>query len=129
AGWQGHGEGLGLACGAQGIGCRAVGGAGRLLALVADEPLFLLRMDTTIALADLASGRAVAIGAECRREVHDAPPGCAWKTLSREVCPDPRFLYNCTTLRFGVELPCDQVSVISRGWPATNSPTSCTARA
>ena len=44
-----------------------------------DEALLLLRMDTNIALAGLASGRAVRIGAECRREVHDAPPGCAWK--------------------------------------------------
>src|SRR5262245_42248062 len=62
-------------------------------------------MDTNIALADLASGRTVLVGAECRRGVHDAPPGCAWKTLPREVCLDPRWLYNCTVPRFGVELP------------------------
>src|SRR5262249_20941976 len=46
---------------------------------VADEALLLLRMDTDIAPADLASGRAVPVGAECHRGVHDAPPGCAWK--------------------------------------------------
>src|SRR5215510_7989331 len=46
---------------------------------VADEALLLLRMDTDIAPADLASGRAVPVGAACRRGVHDAPPGCAWK--------------------------------------------------
>src|SRR5215831_17345575 len=62
-------------------------------------------MDTDIALAALASGRTVLVGAECRRGVHDAPPGCAWKTLPREVCLDPRLLYNCTVPRFGVELP------------------------
>src|SRR5919197_415965 len=36
-------------------------------------------MDTNIALAGLASGMAVLIGAECGRGVHDTPPGCAWK--------------------------------------------------
>src|SRR2546423_14963384 len=36
-------------------------------------------MDTDMALASLASGRAVLIGAECDCGVHDAPPGCAWK--------------------------------------------------
>jgi hypothetical protein len=46
---------------------------------VAEEPLFLPRMDTDIALANLASSRAVPIGAECRPGVHDVPPGCAWK--------------------------------------------------
>src|SRR5262249_20269397 len=45
----------------------------------ADEALLLLRMDTDIAPADLASGRAVPVGAECRPGVHDAPPSCAWK--------------------------------------------------
>ena len=47
--------------------------------LVAEEPLFLPLMDTDIAPADLASGRAVPIGAEYRCGVHDHPPGCAWK--------------------------------------------------
>src|SRR5678816_242029 len=36
-------------------------------------------MDTDIALASLASGRAVPIGAECGCGVHDIPPGCAWQ--------------------------------------------------
>src|ERR671922_700808 len=36
-------------------------------------------MDTDIALAGLASGMTVLIGAECSRGVHDTPPGCAWK--------------------------------------------------
>ena len=39
----------------------------------------VLRMDTDIALARLASGRAVPIGAEWGGGVHDAPPGYAWK--------------------------------------------------
>src|SRR5207302_65998 len=104
-GEQGHDEHHRLCRGAQPIKDGPCAGAEGLLTRVTDEPLLLLRMDTNIALADLASGRAVAIGAECRRGVHDAPPGCAWKTLPREVCRDPRFLYNCTTPRFGVELP------------------------
>ena len=62
-------------------------------------------MDTNIALTDLASGMAVLIRAEDVGGVHDDPPGCAWKTLPREVCLDPRFLYNFTAPRFGVELP------------------------
>jgi len=45
---------------------------------VADEALLFLRMETNIALADLASGMAVPMGAEYGCGVHDAPPGCAW---------------------------------------------------
>src|SRR5262245_6084945 len=78
-GEQRHDEAHRLGCGAQAVKHRAFGGAERLMALVADEPLFLLRMDTDIAPASLASGRAVPIGAECGCGVHDAPPGCAWK--------------------------------------------------
>ena len=62
-------------------------------------------MDTDIALAGLASSMVVTIRAEYTRGVHDAPPGCAWKTLPRGVCLDPRLLYICTAPRFGVELP------------------------
>ena len=40
------------------------------MALVADEPLFLLRMDTDIAHACLTSGRAVPMGAEYCRGIH-----------------------------------------------------------
>jgi hypothetical protein len=36
-------------------------------------------MDTNIALAGLASGMAVLVGAECGRGVHDTPPGYAWQ--------------------------------------------------
>src|SRR5207249_1652631 len=57
-----------------------------------------------VALADMTSGRTVLVGAEYGRGVHDAPPGCAWKTLPREVCLDPRLLDNFTAPRFGVEL-------------------------
>src|SRR5215831_467529 len=41
-------------------------------------------MDTDIAPASLASGRAVPIGAECGGGVHDAPPGSAWKHCHEE---------------------------------------------
>jgi len=78
-GEQRHDEAHRLGCGAQAVKHRACGGAERLLARMADEPPFLLRMDTDIALARLASGRAVPIGAECGCGVHDAPPGYAWK--------------------------------------------------
>src|SRR4029434_1428777 len=104
-GEEGHDEHHRVGRGAQPIENGAFAGAEGLLTRVTDEPLLLLRMDTNIALADLASGRAVPVGAECRRGVHDAPPGCAWKTLPREVCLDPRLLYNCTAPRFGVERP------------------------
>jgi hypothetical protein len=46
---------------------------------VAEEALLLLRMDANIALAGLASGIAVPIGAEYGRGGHDTPPGYAWK--------------------------------------------------
>src|SRR5499427_10694103 len=36
-------------------------------------------MDTNMALAGLASGRAVLVGAACGRGVHDTPPGYAWQ--------------------------------------------------
>src|SRR5262249_23050269 len=65
------------------------GGAERLLARVADEPLFLLRMDTDIAPASLASGRAMLIGAECGCGVHDSPPGFVWKAGQEEYVGPP----------------------------------------
>src|SRR5262249_11957653 len=104
-GEQGHHDDHGLCRGAQPIEDGPFASAEGLLTRVTDEPLLLLRMDTEIALAALASGRTVLVGAACRRGVHDAPPGCAWKTLPREVCLDPRLLYNCTVPRFDVELP------------------------
>jgi hypothetical protein len=62
-GAQRHDEAHRLGCGAQAVKHRAFGGAERLMALVADEPLFLLRMATDIAPARWASGRAVPMGA------------------------------------------------------------------
>jgi hypothetical protein len=88
-GEQRHHEAHGLGRGAQAVKRGAFGGAERLMALVADEPLFLLRMDTDIALASLASSRAVSIGAECGCGVHDAPPGCAWKHCHEEYVWTP----------------------------------------
>src|SRR5947207_8569703 len=73
-GEQGHDEGHGLCRGAQPIEGRAFGGAERLVTRVTDEPLLLLRMDTDIALAGLASGRASEIRAEYRGGVHDDSP-------------------------------------------------------
>src|SRR5262245_31225596 len=54
-------------------------GAEGFVTLMADEALLLMRMDTNIALAGLASGMTVLMGTEYGRGVHDAPPGCAWK--------------------------------------------------
>src|SRR6516165_8391930 len=104
-GEQGHDDHDRLCRSAQPIEDGAFACAEGCVTRMTDEPLLLLRMDTDIALAALASGRTVLVGAECRRGVHDAPPGCAWKTLPRDVCLDPRLLYNCTVPRFGVELP------------------------
>src|SRR4029434_9466604 len=50
-GEQRHDEAHRLGRGAQAVKYRACGSAERLMALVADEPLFLLRMDTDIAPA------------------------------------------------------------------------------
>src|SRR6516162_6231862 len=46
-------------------------------------------MDTDIALARLASGRAVPIGAECGCGVHDGPPGFVWKQAKRSMLGPP----------------------------------------
>ena len=75
----GHHDDHGLYRGAQPIEDGTFAGAEGFMTLVADEALLLLRMDPNIALAGLASGMAVLIGAECSRGVHDTPPGCAWK--------------------------------------------------
>src|SRR5215510_8212115 len=88
-GEQRHHEAHGLGRGAQAVKRGAFGGAESLMALVADEPLFLLRMDTDITLASLASRRAVSIGAECDCRVHDAPPGCAWNHCHEEYVWTP----------------------------------------
>src|SRR5215510_2946651 len=46
-------------------------------------------MDTNIAPASLASGRAVPIRAECGCGVHDAPRGCAWNHCHEEYVWTP----------------------------------------
>src|SRR5262249_54014834 len=61
---------------------------------VADEALLLLRMDTNVALAGLASSMAVRIGAEYRCGVHDAPPGYAWNHCHEQYVWTP---VCCTT--------------------------------
>src|SRR5215467_6101756 len=69
-----------------------------------DEALLLLRMDTDIALAGLASGRAMPVWAECGGGVHDSPPGFVWKQAKRSML-DPHFRYKCASPRFSAELP------------------------
>src|SRR5262252_2583446 len=78
-GKQGHDEHHRLGRGAQPIEDGAFAGAEGCVTLMADEAPLLLRMDTNIALAGLASRMAARIGAEYRCGVHDAPPGYAWK--------------------------------------------------
>ena len=56
---------------------------------VADKALLLLRMDTNIALARLASGRAVLIGAECRCGVHACPPSSVGERTTRSMSGPP----------------------------------------
>src|SRR5215472_19193443 len=75
------------------------------MALVADEPLFLLRMDTDIALASLASGRAVPMGAEYRRGIHAMLLLVVRGSVPRGVCRDPHFRYKCASPRLRAELP------------------------
>jgi hypothetical protein len=91
-GEQGHDEHHGLGRSAQPIEDRAFCSAEGLLTRVTDEPLFLARMDPDIALARLASGRAVPVGAECGCGVHDSPPGWVWKPAKRSML-DPQFRY------------------------------------
>src|SRR5678815_2370627 len=75
-------------------------GAEGFVTLVTDEPLFLLRMDTDMALARLASGRTVPIGAKCGCGVHDGPPGVVWKHAKRSICGPPFSLQvSCTTVK------------------------------
>jgi hypothetical protein len=88
---QGHDEHHGLCRGAQAIEDRTSAGAEGFVALVTDEALLLARMDSDLAHADLAPGMAMLIGAECRRGVHDAPPGFVWKHAKRSM-PGPPFL-------------------------------------
>src|SRR5260370_38350049 len=99
-GEQGHVDHLGLCRGAQPIEDGAFAGAEGFVTLVTDEPLFLLRMDTDIALARLASGRTVPLGAECGCGVHDGPPGVVWKHAKRSIFGPPFSLQvSCTTVK------------------------------
>ena len=91
-GEQGHDEDDSFCRGAQPIAHRTCGGAEGFVALVTDEALLLPRMDTDIASANLASGRAVLIGAECGCGVHDGPPGCVWKQAKRSMTGPPFLL-------------------------------------
>src|SRR6266702_8302746 len=88
-GEQGHDDHHGLCRGAQPIEDGTFAGAEGFVTRVTDEPLFLLRMDTDIALARLASGRTVPIGAECGCGVHDGPPGVVWKHAKRSIFGPP----------------------------------------
>src|SRR5262245_8797610 len=90
-GQQGHHDDHGLCRGAQPIEDGTVAGAAGLMILVADAALLLARMATDIAHTHLASGMAVPIGAEYRRGVHDAPPGCAWKHRHEKYVWPPVF--------------------------------------
>src|SRR5262249_11191605 len=112
-GEQGHDEDDGLCRGAQPIADRACRSAEGLMPRVASAPLFLARMDTASALAGLASGMARPLGAEYACGVHDAPPGCAWKTWPRGVCLDPCFLYNFTAPRLTVVRPTPRSSALT----------------
>src|ERR1700746_2275981 len=99
-GEQGHDDHHGLCRGAQPIEDGAFTGAEGFVTRVTDEPLFLLRMDTDIALARLASGRTVPIGAECGCGVHDGPPGVVWKQAKRSIFGPPFSLQvGCTTVK------------------------------
>jgi hypothetical protein len=74
-GEPGHYVHHGLGRGARPLEAGTFTGAESFVTCVADEALRLLRMDTNIALASLASGMAALIGAECSRGVHDDSPG------------------------------------------------------
>src|SRR5262249_16930583 len=77
--------------------------------------LLLPRMDTKIALARLASGRAVPIGAECRCGVHDGPPGFVWKHAKRSMSGPPFVLqvsFTTVQCRATQKPPCERNRVI-----------------
>jgi len=88
-GEQGHHEHRGLCRGAQPIEDGAFTGAEGCVTRVAEEALLLLHMDTDIALARVTSGRAVLIGAECRRGVHAYPPSSVGERTKRSMSGPP----------------------------------------
>src|SRR4029450_120192 len=97
---QGHDDEHSPRRGPQPIEDRPFGSAEGFVTRVADEALLLPRMDTDIALANLASGMAVRIGAECNRGVHDNSPGCAWKHCHEKYVWTPVFF--ATSLHHGL---------------------------
>ena len=103
-GEQGDHEHHGLCRGTQPLEDSPFAGAERFVSRVADEALLFVRMDTNIALAGLASGRAVLIGAAYGCGVHDTPPGCAWTHCHEKYVWAPPLLYNFTAPRFDAEL-------------------------
>ena len=108
---QGHHDDHGLCRGAQPIEGRPFAGAEGFVALVADEALLLALMDTDIAHTRLASGRAVPIGAEYRRGIHDMLLLAVRGSVPRGVCRDPHFHYKCAAPRFRAALPTDVASM------------------
>ena len=72
----------------------------RLVALRAEEPFVLPRVETNIALACVASSGARHMGAEYSRGVHDDPPGCAWKHCQEKYVWTPVSL--TTSLHHGL---------------------------
>ena len=91
-GEQGHAEDDCCCRGAQPIEHRTCSGAAGFVALMTDESLLLPRMDTNIAAASLASGRAMLIGAACGCRVHDGPAGFVWKHAKRRMTGPPFLL-------------------------------------
>jgi hypothetical protein len=68
---------------------RAFRGAEGLMALLTDEPPVLARMDTNIALTDLASRMAIPLGAEYGGWVHRPPSRFAGKRCQKEYVGRP----------------------------------------
>src|SRR6516225_1945003 len=115
-GEQGHDDHHSLCRGAQPIEDGAFAGAEGLLTRVTDEALLLPRMDTNVALARLASGRAVLIGAEYGCGVHDGPPDCVWKHAKRSMSGPPFLLQvSFTTVKWRAT-PCSAAFSYTN-WP------------
>src|SRR5262245_10533440 len=103
-GEQGHDDHDRLCQSAQPIEDGAFASAEGFVTRMTDEAPLLLRMDTNIALAGLASSRAMPVGAACGCRVHDSPPGFVWKQAKRSMLP-PHFRYKCASPRLSAELP------------------------
>src|SRR5262245_60497820 len=107
-GEQGHDDHDRLCQSAQPIEDGAFASAEGFVTRMTDEAPLLLRMDTNIALAGLASSRAMPVGAACGCRVHDSPPGFVWKQAKRSMLP-PHFRYKCASPRLSAELPVQQL--------------------